>query len=462
MLRPSQNTNLKNRSEPNTDPRDVVIRRISRELRNRPDFDFSLLKTDGLSPRDARLAKAIYAECLRRLLTLEYLLNTQLNRPIDQIEDKLRAALLVGACQILFFDHLPDHAVVDETVEWAGQYVRPKAKGLVNAVLRKLITLRGEFTDPVSDAVGRLDDGSKDSLPLGDGRWLELSGKSPIPEDAVQRLSILTSHPTELITRWLKCFEPRPVKELLLHNLVNAPTILVVGRGEISNHPLLSAHFDHRFAIWEGSHSELVEFLRENPTFRVQDPSSFAVCQSTAEMGFAGKTIVDACAGSGTKTHQLASLHPDARIIATDVNDRRRGQLAQRFLKDGQVQVIEPDGLADYAGSASLVLLDVPCSNTGVLARRIEAKYRSGKVQLESVSALQRQIIADTLNCRRDGAVILYSTCALEPIENGKQAEWVCKWHNLQIISQKHLWPAGPPGGSPSKYSDGGYHAIIG
>ena len=88
--------------------------------------------------------------------------------------------------------------------------------------------------------------------------------------------------------------------------------------------------------------------------------------------------------------------------------------------------------------------------------------HPSSTAHLESITALQRQIIANTMNCRQDGGIILYSTCALEPIENGMQADWVCKWHDLKIISQKPSWPVGLPGGSPSAYSDGGYHAIIG
>jgi len=445
-----------------TDPREVVIRRLCVELGRWPDVRFGPLETDGLSGRDGRLAHAIYSETMRRLVTLEYLLNTALRRPLCEIELKLRACLLAGACQIFFFDHLPDHAVVDESVEWAGRFVRVKAKGLVNAILRKMIALRGEYVEAEGTGGGwkaRLDDAAG-LIPLSDGRWLCL-GEDVLPSDLAERLSVQTSHPVELVSRWLKRVKRQELKRMLLHNLTPAPTI-VTGEWGVGWEEKLGDHEEAGFKIWEGGHDGLVDFLDKNQDARVQDPGSAALCSGTSCLDLAGKVIVDYCAGSGTKTAQLAAMHPESEILATDVSDRRRGLLEARFADHKRVRVIEPDELADHAGRAGLLVLDVPCSNTGVLARRIEAKYRVDVQHLGSLTDIQKQIVADSLICLQGDGHILYSTCSIEPIENERQGAWMVKWHKKAVISEECRLPSGLPHENSSRYRDGGYHVLLG
>ncbi len=462
-----------------TDPREIVIRRLCVELGRWPDVHFNPLETTQLSNRDARLAHALYSETMRRLLTLEYLLNQALRRPLDEIEVKLRACLLVGACQIFFFDHLPDHAVVDETVKWAGRFVRVKAKGLANAVLRKMIGLRGDYIEATEAWEDRLNDKSG-LIPLSDGRWLALQ-ESVLPEKLAHRLSVQTSHPKALVDRWLKNTKRHEVMRFLLHNLTPAP-IIVTGQWEEENEEVNGGEIggeiegetgggnrggleDHEvagFKVWKGDHGGLVDFLDRNKSARVQDPGSAALCSATSGLDLNGKIIIDVCAGSGTKTEQLSYLHPQSTIIATDVSDRRRALLSARFTDHDRVKVVETNELPKFAGRAGLVVLDVPCSNTGVLARRIEAKYRVDSAHLKSLTDLQKQIIADSLYYRDDNGHILYSTCSIEPIENERQSAWIKKWHKLRVISQGSRLPKGLPHEKSTRYCDGGYHALVG
>ena len=442
-----------------TDPREIVIRRLYAELGRWPDVHFNPLETTQLSSRDARLAHALYSETMRRLLTLEYLLNQALRRPLDEIEVKLRACLLVGACQIFFFDHLPDHAVVDETVKWAGRFVRVKAKGLVNAVLRKMIGLRGEYLEANEAWEDQFNDKSG-LIPLSDGRWLTLR-ENVLPDELAGQLSVQTSHPVALVDRWLKNTKRREVMRFLLHNLTPAP-IIVTGRWEEESGDELEGHEVDGFKIWNGNHQELIDFLDRNKSARVQDPGSAALCTPTNCLDLNGKIIIDVCAGSGTKTEQLSYLHQQSTIIATDVSDRRRALLSARFMDHDRVKVVEPNDLPGYAGRAALVVLDVPCSNTGVLARRIEAKYRVDSAHMKSLIDLQKQIIADSLYYRDDNGYILYSTCSIEPIENERQSAWIKKWHKMRVISQESHMPKGLPHEKSTRYCDGGYHALLG
>src|SRR6185503_11286306 len=120
----------------------------------------------------------------------------------------------------------------------------------------------------------------------------------------------------------------------------------------------------------------------------------------------------------GTKTRQLAQAHPAAEIIATDIDRERLRTLKETFADHDRVRVIDHDRLMGYAGRADLVVVDVPCSNTGVLARRVEAKYRFSRESLKGLVDIQRQIIADSLRLLEPkSGRLLYATCSIDPAE---------------------------------------------
>ncbi len=180
--------------------------------------------------------------------------------------------------------------------------------------------------------------------------------------------------------------------------------------------------------------------------------------QATA--GLMPGLIIDVCAGKGTKTRQLAELHRQARIIATDAKPARRAVLAKAFSGDDRVRVVEPDELLPLAGQADLVVADVPCSNSGVLARRVEARYRLDET-LGTLVDLQRQIVADAMRHLADAGHFLYSTCSLEPEENRGQVDWIMRWHPMRLRGAASLEPRGLPGDPPARYADGGFFALL-
>src|SRR5690349_15754598 len=116
--------------------RDVVMERLLAQARKFPELDFAPLDIGSLDARDASLAMALDHAVARRWLTLATIIESRLSRPWEQLETKLQAALLCGAAQLLLLERVPDHAAINETVEWTKHQVRAKAGGLVNAVLR--------------------------------------------------------------------------------------------------------------------------------------------------------------------------------------------------------------------------------------------------------------------------------------------------------------------------------------
>jgi hypothetical protein len=192
---------------------------------------------------------------------------------------------------------------------------------------------------------------------------------------------------------------------------------------------------------------------------RVQDPVSARPVHLSEALRPA--VILDACAGRGTKTKQLASLHPDAEVVATDVDGHRLRALALAFEGHPRVKVTTPEGLRRVVGKVDLLVLDVPCSNTGVLPRRPEAKYRFNRARLDSVVRLQRQIVEEHRPFLAPGGSVLYSTCSLESLENQTQAEWAAGRTGLRVSRVEVREPRGVPGGPDAGYADGGFGALL-
>ena len=132
------------------------------------------------------------------------------------------------------------------------------------------------------------------------------------------------------------------------------------------------------------------------------------------------------------------------------------------FAGHDRVEVRPLDRLReDLANRADLLVLDVPCSNTGVLARRVEAKYRFSDEGISGLVDLQRQIIADSIPLLAESGQLLYATCSLEERENKQQAEWIARWHRMHVTRSRLRLPQGKPSDRPQAYSDGGYFACL-
>ncbi len=444
--------------------REIVARRLTEQARRFPDLALAPLQTEGLDERDAALAHAIQDAVVRRWITLECLLDTALKTPLRSLEPALQAVLLSGAAQVFFLDRVPVHAAINESVELAKRLVRAGAGAVTNAVLRKMAVLRGEGApEPGSDAVVTLRGVPRDRLALSDGRLLAL-GSAVLPEDEIERLAAATGHPTWLIRRWRAQLGAEAALSLAYHSLCAPPTVLNTAHAAAPLPETLAPHAQAGHHVFTGGRGELVQLLDARGDLWVQDAASARAVASVAHLRPA--VIIDACAGQGTKTRQLAATFPGARIIASDTDPTRFQTLARGFHGHPRVQVVPARELLERChGSADLLLLDVPCSNTGVLARRAEARYRCSDEQLQRLTAIQRQIIADTLPLLRAGPArgqILYSTCSLDQEENRAIAEWACRWHSFRVLARSATIPQGQPGGEASGYHDGAYSALLG
>lgn len=467
--RPSNRPGAHGRSGPKRPPvtqtkqvdpaRDAACRRLERICRRFPDIPIGDWSPEGLDERQAAFAHAIVEAALRRWLTITHLVTFGLRKPFEELEPKVRAALVAGGAQMLFLDSVPARAAVFETVEWVKGGRNPSASRLVNAAMRRLQELVGA---DIQDRP-RTEEGfsfERDEIPLASGATITLADEA-LSQDPLERLAVATSHPHELLRLWARSMPLREVRRLALHGVVQPPVILNTAHAQT---PPPAEHTRPHDApghhVFTGDRRALVELLDTRRDIWVQDPASSLAVESIADL--APARIIDACAGRGTKTRQLAAAFPEASIIATDVDGERKRSLRDAFEGHERVRVVEPKELLDFAGQADLVLLDVPCSNTGVLARRIEARYRAIDEKTNELSNIQRQIIADSVRLLAPGGRILYSTCSLDPRENEAQLDWATRWHSLEQTRVHRRLPSGAPGDGPEKYSDGSFAGLLG
>lgn len=451
--------------------RDAACRTLARQARAFPLLLATDPDTHGLDPREAALAHAIHGAVIRRWLTLSHLIEAASGRTMGDLEPPLRAVLLAGAAQVLLLDRIPPHAAIDQSVEWAKRRIRPKAGGLANAVLRKLSGLVAR--DP-SGLVERRQAWSDrvDEVPMPDGSARVLTGPI-LPDDAWARLSVATSVPGWVLDRWASRTNPgdprsngrERARRLALHALIDPPTILNTAHAAGPIPDTTVPHGVPGHHVWLGTHAELGLLLRARPDLWVQDPASSASV-ALARASWTSKpprVIADVCAGQGTKTRQLAAAFPEAEILATDTDADRLATLRALFDDHPRVRVMDRDQLGrEGLGACGLILLDVPCSNSGVLARRPEARYRLGARTLDRMGEVQRQIGADAIPLLAPGGRILYATCSLEPEENDQMAAWFARWHAARTIASRAIEPAGAPGGPAAACHDGSFAALMG
>lgn len=440
-----------------TDSRDRVHARITRAVRRFPNLDLGGVTTDGLDPRDAAFARTLDQTVIRRWLTLEAVAMSRIDRPWETLDDTVCAALLIGAAQILLLDQVPNHAAINETVNRVRAKTHAGAAGFTNAVLRRISELpTGELS--ADDPAARDFHSRRDLLPLSDGRAIVL-GEDVFDEDPVIRLAEQTSHGEDLVVHWISAHGLPQTRELCQHDLI-LPSILLTAENPatLEGHPV-DAHQRSGFFHWRGVPGELGSFLKSNPTVRIQDPASAEAVASTA--GLQPKLIIDYCAGRGTKTRQLAETHPEARIIAADIDPRRSNDLARAFADHPRIEVVEHGDFRDAIGKTDLLVLDVPCTNTGVLPRRPEAKYRFSTESLESLARMQRKIFRETEPLLAPDGAVLFSTCSLEPRENLKQVEALARKFEMSVRSQSQRFPTGMPGDPPTSIHDGSFLAVL-
>lgn len=347
-----------------------------------------------LSSSNRHLLHAILYGVLRQRRLLDHFIGKARQGKLDpDVKDLLR----IGLYQVLMLN-IADHAAVNETVDAGKSNIR----GLVNAVLRRAIGQRA--------------------------RWLESIAELP-PE-------VQLSHPDWLFNRWKKRYGFEEAVALMEWNQLPALTYA-------RYNPLCAVPcpLDAPVAEAMGFHQlegPIPQLLIAQGVIYIQDPATrHAVELLNARPG---ETVLDACAAPGGKAGMIAAMMQNqGELIATDSNPKRLPRLMENLARlhvscatCSAHDWLEPAPEA-WRGKFDAILLDVPCSNTGVMRRRVDVRWRLQLPDITALAQTQRRIVLNALPCLKPGGRLVYSTCSLEPEENELLVESLVQDANLGL-----------------------------
>ena len=373
-----------------------------------------LLGASHLGGPDRAFATELFYGVLRNLTLLDYWIDHLRSGRLDQ---SARDLLRLGIYQ-LFFLETPAHAAVYETVALAG----PGIRSLINAILRNAVR-------------------KKDSL---------------LEETTRQPLSVRSSHPEFLLERWTRNFGAEQTAVLCEWNNRPAPIYARINRLKISDEEFLAKVGSARCADRTPQRGVPTNFVRltsiPNDALAagqcyIQDPSTAPACELLAPEP--GENVLDACAAPGGKTAYLAELMEnrgsivacdrDAQRIRTlEDNLQRLGVGIARFVQHDWTIAEPPANLSSF----DRILVDAPCSNTGVMRRRVDLRWRLVPKDFSRMAGEQRQILRAVIPLLKTGGTLVYSTCSIEPEENEETVRAVLReFPFLELTTEVSLLP---------------------
>lgn len=403
------------------------------------DHEFRL---SALPLEDRRLATELAYGCLRRRGTLDAVIERCAGRGMREITPGIDDILRLGVYQLLYLDRVPAYAAVDEAVELARRFGPRGSEKFVNAVLRTAQRSRGETAPAAKE-------------------------KSP-----ASSLATSHSHPLWLVERWLARWGRAEVEALCAaHNTV-PPFTVRVNRLRTSRDELVTrlARESAR-AVPHGGHALALDIeelpcpLRDLASFReglfqVQDVSGMRVVDLLGPR--ARERIADLCAGPGGKATGIAeAMGDEGEVICVELRGRKAGMISENAKRLGLncITVVIGDALRAQTligrHAVDRVLVDAPCSNTGVLRRRPEARWRVSENDIGRLAERQTALLSAAAAVVRRGGILVYSTCSIEPEENEKVVErFLQEFPAFGLEDQISLYPH-------RSGCDGGYAARL-
>ncbi|HVI60456.1 MAG TPA: 16S rRNA (cytosine(967)-C(5))-methyltransferase RsmB [Luteimonas sp.] len=349
-------------------------------------------------PRDRALVEAICFAALRQRARAEAALQAWVPRPLPRRDGELRALLHAGFAQLDPLG-LPPHAAVDATVGAARVLGRAHQRGMVNALLRRAQR-----------------EGLPAAAPDADWpRWLRerLRADWPGEDAAIVAASALPA------PMWLRVNRLRGTREAYAARLREA------GIDAVADPVLADAlRLETPVAV-----AALPGF--DGGDVSVQDGSAQAVADALAPAH--GARVLDACAAPGGKAAHLLERDPTLRLVALDADAARLARVRETFARLGVgagATLLAADAArtddwwhGELAGAFDAVLLDAPCSATGVVRRQPDVLLHRRAADLEALLAVQARLLDAAWRVLAPGGVLLYATCSILQAENAGQVE---------------------------------------
>jgi len=362
------------------------------------------LAQGALAPPDRALVQELCFGVVRWQAALDWLIARKTAGRTQNI--LLQILLRLGLYQLFWLDRIPDHAAVHESVQLARELGFGPQAGFVNALLRGCLRERESLEHELATL--------KDREPhLG------------------------CSHPQWLCTRWEQRWGREKLRALLDWN--NAPPPVFVRVNTLkATAEMLAQQFETEGVLFtpgtfDWAPPDSVFELRSHPSlaslpsfqqgfFYVQDPSTLLAVRALDPQP--GEAVLDLCAAPGGKTTFIAQLMRNEGTVRAQDADKERLKLIRENCERLGVTCVKIGEAAGSLNSGAVelfdrILVDAPCSNTGVMRRRVDLRWRIQPAELERLSRVQLELLRQATVLLKPGGTLVYSTCSLEPEENG-------------------------------------------
>lgn len=395
-----------------------AVTQVIRDGRNLPDALDAVLQRVP-AERDRALAQALAYGVLRWYWRLDWLLSQLLQTPLKKKDTDIQASILLGLYQILEM-RIPDHAAVAETVKLASQLKKDWAKKLINGVLRNFLRQRDALL-------------------------------TRMQENIVAR----TAHPAWLL-RQLQHDWPQQWESITAANNAAPPMTLrvnalhfdrssyLVRLGETAINAAVAPHTEAGLTLTEPLAVERLPEFNQGAV-SVQD----AAAQLAAQLLDAqpGERILDACAAPGGKTAHILERQPElAELVALDLSAERLQRVSENLQRLGLHAAL----IAGDAGQPQAwwdqrpfdrILLDAPCSASGVIRRHPDIKVLRRASDLAPLVSLQTTILAALWPLLRPGGTLLYATCSVLQQENSQQIQrFLATYSDARLVPINATW----------------------
>ncbi len=370
---------------------------------------------DELDGRERNQANEYVQGILRRRSYLDFLIGEFSSVPVDELEFMFKNILRLGMYDLLFMDGTPDHAAINEPVEIAKTKISSRSGDMANAILRRVQREMAQLPKPAM-------------------------------KDRTKLVAVTFSHPEWMVERYVARFGEREAFQLMQANNRRPDYFLRVN--ELRTKPenfklrLEKSGVEFEESDW------LPGYFKVHSVIEARTKGWFekGLCQvQDIAAGFAptildpqpGETVYDLCAAPGTKTIVLSGMmHNEGTVLSVDINAKRMAKIAENCEKYGaeNVKIQRADIIEERFKLADAVLLDAPCTGTGVLSKRADLRWKRTHEELGEIVKKQADLLDAAANMVSKGGRLVYSTCSIEPEENMDQIhKFLKEYDNFEL-----------------------------
>ncbi|MFP3153639.1 16S rRNA (cytosine(967)-C(5))-methyltransferase RsmB [Lachnospiraceae bacterium ZAX-1] len=365
---------------------------------------------------------------LEHMILIDYIINQFSKVKANKMKPVIRTIIRSAVYELKYMDSVPDSATCNEAVKLAQKKGFHNLKGFVNGVLRTISR-------------------NLDQVKLPDKE------KEPI-----RYLSIAYSMPEWILNIWLNTYTLDKTEKILQSFFVKGPLSIRVNTKKTTKEELKSRLCADQIKVTESEWLPYALYIEDFDSlqriqafaegqFYVQDITSMLVAEwaQIKENDF----VIDVCAAPGGKSMHIAELLQGTGMVeARDLTPHKVAIIKENIERVGlaNIKVRQIDARVLQAGGASadVVIADLPCSGLGVMGKKTDIKYKMTEQKQQELIKFQREILHTVKNYVKQGGVLMYSTCTINPNENEYNIDWFLKEHpTFKLDWQKQLLPDG-------------------